>query len=288
MSNFCQWVCLVHELRQCICSEERVNYRRNCFCINQINRSKYFIIANIHTLTNSTRHTSQTNSKLIRKLFADSTYTTVTQVVDIINICFRVNQLYQIFNDFNNILFCQHLDIHIRIQIQFFIDTVTAYLTQVITFFREEQVVNYLTCTCIIRRISITQLTVNIQHCFFFRVTWVFLQCVEYNRIIRRICIFIMNKDILYSRFNYQINMFSFNNCFTINNNLITFDRYNFTSVFIYEVFCPCFQYTSSQLTSNDFFQICLIYFDIFCKIENFKNIFIIFKTNSSQQSRNR
>ena len=129
MCNFSQRVSLVHELWQSIGSEEWVDHRRDCLRIDQINRSKYFVVAYIHTLTDRTGHTCQTDSELIRQLFTYGTYTTVAQVVNIINICFRVNQLNQILDDFNNIMFGQYPDIHAGVQRQFLVDTVTTNFT---------------------------------------------------------------------------------------------------------------------------------------------------------------
>ena len=105
-------------------------------------------------------------------------------MVNIINIRFRINQLNQILDDFNNILFCQYLHIHIRSQTQLFVDSIAAYFTKVISFFREEQVVDNLTGTGIISRVCITQLAVDIKHSLFFRVTRVFLKSIKYNRIV--------------------------------------------------------------------------------------------------------
>ena len=241
MSDFSQWISLIHELRQSICSKEWIDNRRNSLRINQINRSKHFIVTHIHTLTDGTRHTCQTNRKLIGQLFSYSTYTTVTQVVNIINIRFRVNQLNQILNDFNNILFCQYLHIHVRSQSQLFVDSVTSYLAKVISFFREEQVIDNLTSTGIISRICITQLTVNVKYSLFFRVARVFLKGIKYNRVVGWIRFFLVNKDILNAWVYNFIDMILFNHSFTVDNNLITFNRNNFTCVFIYEIFCPCF-----------------------------------------------
>ena len=120
-------------------------------------------------------------------------------MVDIIHICLRINQLNQILDDFDNILFRQYSDIHRRIKIQLLVDTITANITQIITFLREEQVIDNLTGTYIIGRVCITQLTVDIQYSFLFRVTRVFLQSIEDDRKIRTIRFFIMNEDVLYT-----------------------------------------------------------------------------------------
>jgi len=82
--------------------------------------------------------------------------------------------------------------------------------------------------------------------------------------------------------------MLLFNYSFTVDDNLITFNRNYFTSVFIYEIFCPCFQNTSSEFSSYDFLQISLVNFNVFSQVKDFEDIFIIFKAYSSQQSSNR
>ena len=165
MSHLSQRVGLIHELRQRVGSEERVDDAGDGFGVDQVCRRKHLIVAHVHTLTYSTGHTSQADRELVRQLLTHRTYTTVRQVVDIIDGCLRVNQLDQILDNLDDILLCQDTDIHARIQSQFLIDTVTAYITQVITLVGEEQVLNHLTCTCIIGRISITQLTIDIKHC---------------------------------------------------------------------------------------------------------------------------
>ena len=88
-----QGVCLVHELWQGIRTKEWIDYAWNSLSINQVSRSEYFIVTNVHTLTNGAAHTCQTNSKLVRKLLTNGAYTTVAQVVNIINRCLRVDQL---------------------------------------------------------------------------------------------------------------------------------------------------------------------------------------------------
>jgi len=76
--------------------------------------------------------------------------------------------------------------------------------------------------------------------------------------------------------------MLLFNYSFTVDDNLITFNRNYFTSVFIYEIFCPCFQNTSSEFSSYDFLQISLVNFNVFSQVKDFEDIFIIFKAYSS------
>ena len=94
-----------------------------------------------------------------------------------------------------------------------------------------------------------------------------------------------MQKNILNSRFQDFIHVHFLQYGFTVDNNLVTFDRNHFTGIFINEIFNPCFQDTCSQFAAQHFLQICLVNLHIFCKVENFKNIFVILETNRTQQS---
>ena len=54
-------------------------------------------------------------------------------MIDIIDSCLRVNQLNQVLDNLDNILLSQHTNIHIGIEAQLLVDTITTYITQVVT-----------------------------------------------------------------------------------------------------------------------------------------------------------
>ena len=112
VSHFGQRVSLVHKLRQRVCTEERIDYRRYGLGVNQVNWSEILVITHVHTLADSTRHTGQTNTELVVKLLANRTHATVRQVVNIVNVGFRVNQFYKVLYNRNYILLCQDAHIH--------------------------------------------------------------------------------------------------------------------------------------------------------------------------------
>ena len=105
-------------------------------------------------------------------------------MVDIIDCSIGVNQLDEILDDLDYIFFGQDTNILVGIKTQFLVDAVTAHLAQVITLVREEQVLDNLLCTCLISRISITQLLVDVEHGVLLRVCRVFLQCVEHDGVL--------------------------------------------------------------------------------------------------------
>ena len=84
MSQLAQRVVLIHELRQLGRSEEFLNCCSYRLDVDQALRRDSFDILSGHTLTNNTLHTGQTDTVLVLKQFADSTDTTVAQMIDII------------------------------------------------------------------------------------------------------------------------------------------------------------------------------------------------------------
>ena len=78
--------------------------------------------------------------------------------------------------------------------------------------------------------------------------------------------------------------MFRLDYGFTVDNNFVTLDRNNFTGIFVYKILNPCFQYTCRQLTTYNLLEVRLVHLHVFCQVEDFKNILIILKTDSSQQ----
>ena len=78
--------------------------------------------------------------------------------------------------------------------------------------------------------------------------------------------------------------MFRLDYSFTVDNHFVTLNRNNFTGIFVYKILNPCFQYTCCQLTTYNLLEVRLIHFHVFRQIEDFKNVLIILKTDSSQQ----
>ena len=182
VSDLCQRVGLVHELRQWVGSEERVDDARNGLGIDEVGGGEHLIIANVHALTNSTAHTCQTDGELIRELFANGAYATVRQVVDIVDGCIRVHQLNQVFDNLDDIVLRQYADVHIGIETQFLINTVAAHFAQVVALVGEEEVHEHFLRAVIVGRISIAQLTIDVEHSLLLGVARVLGECVEDDR----------------------------------------------------------------------------------------------------------
>ena len=133
VSDFGKRVRLIHELGKGVRSEERVDDGRDRLRVDQVDRSEHLIVADVHTLADCSSHTGQTDAELVVQLLAHRADTTVAQVVDIIDVSLRVDQLDQVLDDFDDILVSEDTHAHVSLKTQFLVDSVTANLTQVIT-----------------------------------------------------------------------------------------------------------------------------------------------------------
>ena len=230
---------LIHKLRQGIRPEERVDDRRYGLRIDKVYRCEHLIVTHVHTFPYGTGHPRETYRELVGQLFAHSSHTSVAQVVYIIYIRLRVDKFYKIFDDFYYIFFSKNFHIHACCQAEFLIYTITAHIAQVISFFREEQIVYDFSGRSIVSRVCIAQLPVYVQYRFFLRVARVFLQSIVYYGVIGRVSFILVHKYIGNARFKYFVYMVSFKYRFAINQHLISFDRNDFTGIFIHEVFHP-------------------------------------------------
>ncbi len=157
-----QRIRLVHELRQGVGAEERVDDTRYGLGIDEIDGSEHLVVTHIHALADGARHTGQTHTELIVELLAYSAHAAVAQVVDIVHIGLRVDQLDQILDDSDDILLREHLHLHRGGQAELLVDTVAAHLAEVIALLGEEQIGDHLACRGVVRRLRVAKLPVYV------------------------------------------------------------------------------------------------------------------------------
>ena len=76
--------------------------------------------------------------------------------------------------------------------------------------------------------------------------------------------------------------------CLAFHDHLITLDRNNLTSILIYKILIPAFQYTGSQLATYKLLEVSLIDLDLLCQIKDLQDFLIGLKANSTKQCCNR
>ena len=209
-------------------------------------------------------------------------------MVDIINGCAGVYELYEVFNNLDNVFFCQDTSIHVYIETKFLIYTVASYFSQVITLVREEEVLEHLTCTCIISRVGIAQLPVDVEHSLLFRVAGILGKCIEDDGVLVGCLLVLMNEYRRNTAVNNIINIVLSYFCLTLDNDLVTLNRNDFTGILINEVLVPRLHHVTGKFASNSILKILLVDLDFLAEVENLKNILITLKADSTQKSSNR
>ena len=92
------------------------------------------VAKDVVVLADGAAHTGQTYGKLIAQLFANRTYTAVTEVVNIINGCLGVDEFNEILDNLNDILLREYAHVLIGVKVQLFVDAIAAHLSEVVAF----------------------------------------------------------------------------------------------------------------------------------------------------------
>src|SRR5690606_20308682 len=93
-----------------------------------------------------------------------------------------------------------------------------------------------------------------------------------------------MNQDGINTRFEYDIKMELFEDCLAVKCYFVSFYIYNFSGIFVYEIFVPGLQNSCSQLATNAFLEIGLVDLYFVSQTEYIKYILVSFVTDSPEQ----
>ena len=220
-------------------------------------------------------------------MFANSTHTAVAQVVDIVDLSFRVHHFDQVNDDGDDVFFGQHLGLHGHVEVQFFVDPVTANVSQVVAFVGEKESIDNATCRFLIGWLGIAQLSVDKFYSFFFGIGGVFLERVENDRIVDVINFLFVDEDIFDARIDDLIDVFGSKQRFAVDDHFGTFDRNYFACIFVHKVFNPATHYTGSKTAVDKFLKISFGCFYFLCQVENFEDVFVTFKANGAEKGCN-
>ena len=147
-------------------------------------------------------------------------------MVNIIDCSHRVNKTYKILDNLDDILLCEDSYIHVGRKTELAVNAVTAHITQIIAFLREEEVIDYLSCACIIGRLCVTQQTEDAIYSLLLRVAGILVESVEDERVINSIgsIILLMQKNCLYTAVQDSVNELLVEDRLTLNYNLTALD----------------------------------------------------------------
>ena len=288
MRDLSQRVLLVHELAQSVRTEVRVDNAGNSLGVDQVGRREHLRVANVHSLTDSTCHTCQTYTELVVDLLTYGTNTTVRQVVDIVHLRVGVDELNEELDDLNHIFLGQHTRLHRDAHIQLVVDTVTANLAQVITLVREEEVHNRLASRCIISRLGVTNLAVDVQHSLFLRTGGITLQGVEQNGVIALAVALLVEQNGFCAGLNDAVEHLLVDLRLTLYNHFVTLDGYHLGGILVHEVFRPSLHHVTCQTATDHLLLGGRSNLHLLSQVEAIKDILVALETYSAKQCGNR
>ncbi len=206
-------------------------------------------------------------------------------MVDIINLGVGVDELDEELDNLNHILLGQHTCLHRDVHVQLVVDTVTAYLTQVITFVGEEQIHDRFASRCIISRLGVTNLAVDVQHSLFLRTGGILLQGIEQDRIIALVVLLFVQQHVLRAGLHNTLIYLFIDLRLTFDNDLVTLDGYHLGGILVNEILGPGLHYVTCQTTAYHRLLIRRRNLHLLGEVEAVKDILIALETDGTQKS---
>ena len=254
--NFGQRVGLVHELRKCVRTEERVDHTRNGLRVDQVGRSEHFVVAHIHAFADGTAHTCQTDRELVGELLANRTHTAVRKVVDVVDRRLRVDEFDEVLDDRDDVFTREYAHIKRGIETQFLIDTITTHFTEIITLVGEEKVVDHFARTRIIGGFCVTKLTVDFNHRLTFGVRTVLVERIEDDRVVGIAGFLVVEEHRRSTALDDLENILLVKNSFALEKDFATFDRCYFTRCFVDKVFRARLGHATGEFATDGLLQV--------------------------------
>ena len=103
VSDFAQWVSLIHELAELAGAEEFAHRRRRRFSIDQIVGNHGIDFHRAHALADRPFHAQQTNAILIFQQLAHRSHPAIAQVIDVVDFAPAIFQVNQGFHHGQNV-----------------------------------------------------------------------------------------------------------------------------------------------------------------------------------------
>ncbi len=107
-----QRIGLVHELRQRVRAEERVDDAADRARVHQVLRRQVLVVADVHPLADRARHAREADVELLRDLLADRPHAAVAEVIDVVHRALLLLQLDQVVDDRDDVLLRQRRGRH--------------------------------------------------------------------------------------------------------------------------------------------------------------------------------
>ncbi len=233
------------------------------------------MVAHIHLFAYGTCHAVETEAELVVQLLAHGTHTTVAQVVDIVHFCLGVDQFDEVADNGDDVLIGQHARLLGNVEVQFFVNTITSDFAEVVSFIREEELVEGGARGLLVGRRCALQLQVYVFYGFLARLCRVFLQGVENDGVVHHFLIFLMEQHGLDVRIGNHVDVLFLEDGFTIDDHFRTFDVGHLARLIVNKVLVPRLDDISGKFLADEFFQVRLRGLHLLGDVEDGKNVLV-------------
>src|SRR5680860_290740 len=234
MSHFRQRVVLIHKLGQLAGTKELLDRGRNRLGVDQILRHQAFTFRQAQTLTNGSLYTDQTYTELVFSHFTHAPHTAVTEIVDIIHVTLAVTDIDQGLENVDYVVMSQRTFAGTFSTAHAAKELHPANGRQVVTLFREEQVVKQVLCRILGGRLSRTHHPIDLNQGLKRTTSRIDAQGIGHERTAIQI-VRIEGLDICYASIQDAVNDFFSQLGITLNQHLASLGAVSYTHLRAHE-----------------------------------------------------
>ena len=281
-----QRVDLVHELRKLRGAEEGVDDRRQRLGVNQVHRREDLVVAHVHALADRARHAHEAHGELIRQLLAHSAHAAVRQVIDIVDVGLRVDELDQVLDDGDDVLARQRADGRVDVQTQLLVDAEAAHVAQVVALVREEELLDDVARGRLIGRLRGAQLPVDVEDGLLLGVAGVLLQGVVDDREVDAREVLLVQEDRLGAALDDLVYVFLLEDRFAVHDDVVALDGDHLARILVDEVLNPRREHARRELAPHGLLEVGLRDLHLVRQVEDLENLLVGLVSDGAQQRR--
>ncbi len=209
-------------------------------------------------------------------------------MVNIVHFRLGVDQLNQISDNGDDILVGQHARVLGDVKVQFLVDTVAAYFTEVVALLGEEEFLQSGACGLLVGSCRALELQVDVLDGLLAGFGRVFLQRVEDDGVVHHLVIFLVEQHRLDIRIGDHIDVLFLEDGLAIDDHFGTFDVGDLTGLVIDEVLIPFLRHVSGELLADELLEVSLGGLHLLGDVENGEDILVRLISDGAQQGSNR
>ena len=205
-------------------------------------------------------------------------------MVDIVHSGLGVDQLDQVFDDLYYVRVGEHARILRDREVQFLVEAVPSHVTEVVPLLGEEELVDDVPCSGLIRRFGIPQLLVDVVDGFRFRICRVLLEGIVDDGVFIYICFLFLKENCLDICLGEPFDGVIVQDFASLDYRGGPFHRYNLSGVLVHEVLYPCLEHFGCKFPSLIFLEVLRGGLNLVGKAEDVDDVLVPVESDGPQE----